>query len=649
MADVASCGTYQDLDAAIAALVYHQAAATGKPNEESAEEAPTRVQHLHLSCCDIDNEAVGRISVAIREAPDVANEIESVNLGWNDILADCIPCLVSSLLPLTGLAKLDLNYNSIGDDGAKQVAQLIQDGSSLTFLDLVKNSIQAPGVQALAEALGKNRSLKALHLGMNQIGDEGLMHLAGALTTNETLLTLDIEVNQIGAKGVEELAVVLTDFNRTLTAINLQDNQIGDEGAVALAKVLEHSETLGMLDIRTNQITGFGCGAVAAALSKSVAPFLDLDIRSNSMEASVHSLFEELHKANCEIQVAWDFSQEADAVPVCETTSIDGATDDVSASAVSTVERMLGLIEDEGDVAFDNATWYLTTEPELADLIWQKAHDAAGGETMIRCLEIFHNLLQHSIIQQGDANFPLTILHSCSEQLPALSKMLQSAPEEPSLTTTFGVIPERFGSKRLCVVDLISDLIETQSLDQAIAVCKSGVLQIILDQFFKYEWHNLLHCCVLRIMSAVLNNSSRDVQSQEATNTVRRHIFLPKDQGGCGFLERMLEVYQQKCPLDEHDQQSDPSASPNNLISGSFLEKQLVTASLSCGYMNVIVDTAMMLQDNPEHVSELQCEELADRWDSFSESVLGPLKPIREECLGGGVPPQSAAPQCSQM
>ena len=51
-----------------------------------------------------------------------------------------------------------------------------------------------------------------------------------------------------------------------MTVVNAQENNICDEGALALATVLQQSESLGMLDIRTNQITSIGCGAIASAL-----------------------------------------------------------------------------------------------------------------------------------------------------------------------------------------------------------------------------------------------------------------------------------------------------------------------------------------------------------------------------------------------
>ena len=48
--------------------------------------------------------------------------------------------------------------------------------------------------------------------------------------------------------------------------MDLQENHICDEGAMALATVLQQSGSIGMLDIRANQITSVGCSAIATAL-----------------------------------------------------------------------------------------------------------------------------------------------------------------------------------------------------------------------------------------------------------------------------------------------------------------------------------------------------------------------------------------------
>lgn len=666
MATAYSAGTYQDIEALISALARNQAnAADPQPEQDPQSEEHQPVQHLHLSCCDIDNVAVGRIAEAIAGAPDVSHTIESVNLGWNDILGDSIYSLVQSLRPLSGLVKLDLNYNSIGDDGAKQLALLIQETNSLTFLDLVKNSINAAGAQALAEALSQNSSLKALHLGMNNIGDEGLVHIAGALTTNQSLLTLDLEINSIGPKGVEELAAALSEMNSTLTAISLQENNICDEGALALATVLQQSESLGMLDIRTNQITSIGCGAIASALRDSPLAFLDLDLRGNSMDADVNGSFEQLSDSDCEIQVSWDFSPDEESSSITAAAGAQAAPKSVdtpsesspspedvantSASNTQTVERMLGIIADTDDIAFDNATWYLTKQPELCNQMWASAL-AADKAAMMRCLSIVHNMIEYSLQLQPDS-FPTLTIQSCIDQLDNLVELLRKDDGCPPVTTTFGTVEVRFGLLRLAVVDIIGDLIESESMVAAEAICKCEVLDVIVNHFFAYDWNDCLHCSVMRIVTALLNPSSSSAD-KESTVMLRKRLFGPADQGGCDLLKRMIDVFLLKCPQTELEETEQPEASMSpgeQGLPGVAIEKLMVRASCTCGYLRCVIDTATMLSEAPRLVSELGSSQLTEEWESFNENVIEKLKPIKDECLGGGVPPQSAAPQCGQM
>jgi Ran GTPase-activating protein (RanGAP) involved in mRNA processing and transport len=54
---------------------------------------------------------------------------------------------------------LDLSYNSIGDDGAKALAEALKTNSTLTTLDLQNNSIGPDGAKALAEALKTNSTV----------------------------------------------------------------------------------------------------------------------------------------------------------------------------------------------------------------------------------------------------------------------------------------------------------------------------------------------------------------------------------------------------------------------------------------------------------------------------------------------------------
>ncbi len=84
----------------------------------------------------------------------------------------------------TTLTSADLEGNSIGDDGACELAVGLGRNAALKTLNVAENDIGPVGAGALAAALGLNNSLTTLDLG---IKDDGCRHLAAALERNSKL------------------------------------------------------------------------------------------------------------------------------------------------------------------------------------------------------------------------------------------------------------------------------------------------------------------------------------------------------------------------------------------------------------------------------------------------------------------------------
>jgi ankyrin repeat protein len=106
----------------------------------------------------------------------------------------------------TGLIGLDLNSNDIGDDGALALAKALQDPrSKLISLNLCTNRIGIEGSKGLAKALKRNITLKDLGLYCNDIGPEGLMAMAEALKTNKTLIKITIGYGELSPESLEAL------------------------------------------------------------------------------------------------------------------------------------------------------------------------------------------------------------------------------------------------------------------------------------------------------------------------------------------------------------------------------------------------------------------------------------------------------------
>ncbi len=114
------------------------------------------------------------------------------------------------------LTSLDLNFNQIGDDGAR----LLKGNRTITNLSLYANGITEKGAMALASS----NVITHLRLTANQIGDTG----AAAFKDNPSITELDLADCGIGEQGAIDLA-----GNNTITSLRLDKNIIGDQGAAA--------------------------------------------------------------------------------------------------------------------------------------------------------------------------------------------------------------------------------------------------------------------------------------------------------------------------------------------------------------------------------------------------------------------------------
>ena len=155
--------------------------------------------------------------------------------------------------------------NSLGDEGAANLASLFADGgalSGLTTLGIGVNSIGAAGAAALGKAIGSCPTCKLSTLGLyrNDVGDEGAMALAESVVApNIDLQNLFLGGNGISDTGAVALASALMS-NNNLIALSLEGGGIGDKGVEALATPLARSDSaIKSLDIRSCLPTHRSC------------------------------------------------------------------------------------------------------------------------------------------------------------------------------------------------------------------------------------------------------------------------------------------------------------------------------------------------------------------------------------------------------
>ena len=94
---------------------------------------------------------------------------------------------------------LDVSQRAITDEGAKMIASALHNNTGLKKLVLWSNLIGDQGALALADALKHNvTTLEYLDLSNNLIGDVGALALGEALETYPHMIELDLRGNMIG-------------------------------------------------------------------------------------------------------------------------------------------------------------------------------------------------------------------------------------------------------------------------------------------------------------------------------------------------------------------------------------------------------------------------------------------------------------------
>jgi Leucine-rich repeat (LRR) protein len=156
--------------------------------------------------------------------------------------------LIEKLGDNISVQSLDLSSNLIGigevinivdpdfDTGGEAIAEMLEKGSNLTYLNLAWNLIRSDSARQLGEALNVNQTLVSLDLSYNAFGDAGGQAIGGALFTNNTLRRLNLSNNAIPCRAAYSLAAGCR-HNTSLEDLNLQGNPIGDIGGRALMQV----------------------------------------------------------------------------------------------------------------------------------------------------------------------------------------------------------------------------------------------------------------------------------------------------------------------------------------------------------------------------------------------------------------------------
>ncbi|KAH8076556.1 extracellular ligand-gated ion channel [Aureococcus anophagefferens] len=239
--------------------------------------------------CGIGAEGVERLMDCIVAKPSIT----SLNLmGAQMGVAGAK--IIAERLVASGLTKLDISCDDIGDEGAVAIAEAWESGAKLTDLTLVNDEgpIKADGAKAVAKALATLQKagtccLENLCLSGNNIGVEGGIAIAEAL--GEYPKELDIKDNEVGDGAMQAFCDRLSTGETELTssALHIHWNEIGTEGGIDFAEMLGTGESkLKEIYMCDNEIGPEAVRRFCKAIGKGDLEVLDLRGNPCSVECA---------------------------------------------------------------------------------------------------------------------------------------------------------------------------------------------------------------------------------------------------------------------------------------------------------------------------------------------------------------------------
>ncbi|XP_074549842.1 leucine-rich repeat-containing protein 34 [Halichoeres trimaculatus] len=239
------------------------------------------VTGLDFKYNNITDEGAGDLADLLQESPGLT----SLDLKFNDIQTDGAEVLAKSLQSNSTLLSLSLSGNKIKNRGAMHLASMLQVNSTLKELELADCDLATPSVIAFAIVLKSNNTLRSLDISRPLLfshQEEWAVHFSEVLALNSSLVELHLGKMGMTDTGMERLAEGLR-LNHSLRYLDLRCNRVTRDGVRHLAEVLKHNSTLEILDLSANRIEDEGASYLSEAITHRGCSLRELSVTCNNI------------------------------------------------------------------------------------------------------------------------------------------------------------------------------------------------------------------------------------------------------------------------------------------------------------------------------------------------------------------------------
>ncbi len=208
---------------------------------------------LHLGSTSISMKCLTELLSALGSTcPLQELKLQSNRIGPNDaaILVKFLEGKTDDGLPvLPKLNRLDMSYNELGDIGTTKLTRAISKRSKvhMTEVSLSGNDMGSKGIESIMNKLLQHK-LITLNLDNNSIGDQGCQLVAASLRSIPSLHRLNLAFNDIGCRGIATLMRSLVGCE-SITSLGLSGNVMRVSGAIAMGFTLAQHPRLSVLEL----------------------------------------------------------------------------------------------------------------------------------------------------------------------------------------------------------------------------------------------------------------------------------------------------------------------------------------------------------------------------------------------------------------
>lgn len=152
--------------------------------------------------------------------------------------------------------------NRLENEGATAVSKFFKMLGTLESVAMPQNGIYAPGIENLANAFASNPNLKVINLEDNSLTEEGAKYIAECLPALKKINMLNFGDCLVRTNGAFALAKALKGNCPDLKELYLGYNEFNKEGGKAIVDAMESKTELSMLVLNGNAFGGEGCDMI---------------------------------------------------------------------------------------------------------------------------------------------------------------------------------------------------------------------------------------------------------------------------------------------------------------------------------------------------------------------------------------------------